>query len=136
MTNSERDRQSHPDTSRAPGKVGIFWIFKGELIHNSVPVTDGEEYGDFVNGLCGHCTYWPHVQRTRPETRHHEYEQVPRGRVVYRKHDDIFLVYGSERFVRNEAQKQLVLSAFGLAAAKTVFRADEHYGPVPGMLEE
>jgi hypothetical protein len=118
------------------GKVGIFWIFKGELIHEAVPVSKGDPYGDVLNGLTDHCTHWPHIQRARPATRAYEYEQVPRGRVLFRTTDATFLVYGSERFIRDEQQKRLVCIAFNLLADNTVFRADEHYGHVPGMIDE
>ncbi len=118
------------------GKVGIFWFFKGELIHDAVSVSQGDAYGDFVNGLTDHCTYWFHVQQAHPETRCYEYEQVPRGRVVFRMTDAMFLVYGSERFIRDECKKQAVCTAFDLPADSSIFRADEHYGRVPGMLDE
>ena len=136
MNETEKNHQLPPDPSAASPRVGIFWIFSGELICDSVPVADGEEYGDFVNGCSDHCTFWPRVQRARPETRPYAYEQVPRGRVVYRRPDATFCVYGSDRFVRNEADKQRVMSAFRLPPGKVTFRADEHYGWVPGMPEE
>jgi len=122
-------------TEQSP-QVGIFWILKGEIIRDSVPVSQGEEYGNCVNGLSDHCTFWPKIQRTRPETRHYGYDQVPRGRVVYRIPDNTFLVYGSERFVRSEDQKRLVLSAFDLGAATIMFLVGRHYAPIPGMIDD
>lgn len=118
------------------GRVGIFWIFKGALIQDTVPCSQGEEYGDFINGKSDHCTYWPGAQRRIPGTAQYEYDQVPRGRVVYRKKDGIFLVYGSEKFIQNEMQKGMVQAAFNLPKDKIIFKADEHYSPIPGMLDD
>ena len=118
------------------GEVGIFWFFRGEIFQASVPHTHGENYGDFVNGIADHCTFWRSIQRLLPAAERYSYDQVPRGRVVYRKRDDVYLVYGSAHFVRNEGQRHAVLEAFHLLDAKAIFREDEHYGDVPGMLEE
>jgi hypothetical protein len=76
---------------------------------------------------------WPSLQRRIPGARLYEYEQVPRGRVVYRITDATFLVYGSERFIHNDRQKETVLETFHLPRDRTVFKSDEHYGDVPGM---
>ncbi len=122
--------------SACVGEVGIFWFFKGNVISDSVSHSLGEEYGNFVNGRSDHCTFWPSIQRLSPEAAKYEYDQVPRGRVVYNRKDDRFFVYGSEKFVRNERQKGMVLSKFNLPPDKTFFRADEHYASIPGMLEE
>jgi hypothetical protein len=118
------------------GRVGIFWIFKGRVLADSVPPAEGEEYGEFVNGLSDHCNHWSTLQKQLPELRRYEYEQVPRGRVVYNTVADTFAVYGSERFVRNESQRAMILDSFQLPPDRTRFQADEHYGPVPGMLRD
>jgi hypothetical protein len=118
------------------GHVGIFWIYKKEVLADSVPWPEGESYGDHVNGLSDHYTYWPTLQRQQSELRRYEYEQVPRGRVVYNTKTATFTVLGSERFIRDEAQRAMVLEAFHLPPDQTRFKADEHYGPVPGMLRD
>ncbi len=81
-------------------------------------------------------THWPLIQREHPPTRSYEYDQVPRGRVIYSTRDDTYTVYGSKRFVANETQKAVVLSTFHLPPERMRFRSDEHYGSVPGMLDD
>jgi hypothetical protein len=120
----------------SPGHVGIFWINQTQVLADTVVWTGGESYGDFVNGLSDHCTHWATFQQQRPELRRYEYEQVPRGRVIYNTLTATFTVYGSERFIRDEAQRAIVLAAFHLPRNQTRFVADEHYGPVPGMLRD
>ncbi|MFM1920899.1 MAG: hypothetical protein RLZZ303_2533 [Candidatus Hydrogenedentota bacterium] len=117
------------------GRVGIFWVYKERILSNYVPWSEGERYGEFVNGLSDHCTYWATLQRQLPELRRFEYEQVPRGRVVYRTTDDTFLLYGSERFARDEIQQRRVMEDFQLVGKRVIVKPDEHYGPVLGMLE-
>jgi len=117
------------------GRVGIFWIYKGRILSDSVPWSEGECYGEFINGLSDPCTYWAKLQRQLPELRRYEYEQVPRGRVVYRTTDDTFLLYGSERFAHDEIQQRRVMEDFQLIGKRIIAKPDEHYGPVPGMLE-
>lgn len=119
------------------GQVGIFWFLErripyiGEgIIRESVPYTHGEEYGDFVNGWSAHVDFWPLVQRIL--TTNLEYDQVPRGRVVYSKRDGAFLVYGSKAFVANERQWGRILELFHLPEEKTLIRSDEHYELVKG----
>lgn len=140
MADLKRNSKNRPNVAKqnrliAIGEVGIFWLFKNELLKDSVPYTQGEEYGDFVNGKSDHCSYWMTIQRSNPAAAMYEYDQVPRGRVVYSKKDDKFIIYGSERFVRNDVQRGMVVTSFKLPLEKTVFRADEHYSSIAGMLE-
>jgi len=114
------------------GQVGIFWILDGhipqtgdDIIRESVPYTHGEEYGEFINGWSAHVDFWAVVQRIF--TTDLEYDEVPRGRVVYSKRDGTFLVYGSKGFVATERQWGRILELFNLPEQKTLIRSDEHY---------
>jgi len=125
------------DIVQGVGQVGIFWILDGhipqaddDIIRESIPYTHGEEYGDFINGWSAHVDFWALVQRVF--TTDLEYDEVPRGRVVYSKRDGTFLVYGSKAFVADEAQRARILMLFCLPENKTVFRSDEHYELVKG----
>jgi len=127
------------ERAKGVGEVGIFWFYRGDIQPVSIPHTLGEAYGEFVNGHWDHVTYWPQAQRRLrakySEIMKYDYEQVPRGRVIYRTSDGKFLIYGSQEFVMNEARKKQVLQAFHIPSGQAVFRADEHYGRVPGMSE-
>jgi hypothetical protein len=123
------------DVATPEGRVGIFWLYRGEIIADCVPWPEGDEYGEFMNGLSDHCTYWSAVQRRVPALRSYEYEQVPRGRVIYNTGNKSFTVLGNKRLLRDEDQQTLVLKEFQLSRKNSRFLFDEHYGPVPGMLE-
>jgi hypothetical protein len=118
------------------GEVGIFWIHEGFLIQSSIPYTEGKDYADFVNGSTDHCTSWYSAQRLRPKLRDYEYDQIPRGRVVFSRRDGKFHIYGSEEFVRNEEEKSMVLKAFSISADNAVFKSDEHYAIIECDLPE
>ena len=109
------------------GEVGIFWIYRGELIQESLPHVEGEVYGEFINGKSGHYEFWKSVQKRVPALRNYEYDEVPRGRVIFSKRDGKFHIYGSEQFVKNEEERNMVLKAFNIPEAEAVFRFDEHY---------
>lgn len=120
------------DIAAGVGQVGIFWIVGRSLpetddciIRESIPYTHGEEYGDFVNGWSAHVDFWEVVRRVCVTEL--EYDQVPRGRVVYSKRDNTFIVYGSKAFVADERQWRRILELFNLPEDRTRIRSDEHY---------
>ena len=124
------------DQADKAGSVGIFWFFRGEVITDAIPIAQGEEYGKFVNNPLSHHDFWNALRKKERRFSAYEYDQVPRGRVVYDKEEDRYLVYGSERFIQDEARKDLVCSIFHLVPNKTSFKADEHYRPIPGMIDD
>ena len=81
---------------------------------------EGEDSGDYVNGPAGHYTFWRNVQKVFPELRAYEYDQVPRGRVVYSKAEQRFFIYGSKQFVRSATQKNSVLGRFNIPESQAV----------------
>jgi hypothetical protein len=67
-------------TKKQP-RVGIFWLFKGRLILDSTPVSQGEAYGGNVGHATAHIDYWSRLQERGEVPREVEYEEFPRGRV-------------------------------------------------------
>ncbi len=110
------------------GEVGIWWFYNGDLIKSSIPLTEGVEYGDFINGLTDH---YPFLERVRMYYNRvlsgYEYEEIPRGRVVYNKTTETFVVYTSARLIKDKNLRSLVLRKFKLPATATQFIQDAHY---------
>jgi hypothetical protein len=71
-------------------KVGIFWLFKGKLIIDSTPLSDAEPYGDSLGHAIGHIDHWAVLQKRAAVPSEVEYEEPPRGRVVYDKREARF----------------------------------------------
>lgn len=71
-------------------RVGIFWLtpdLEAILVARSIPVENGERYGDFMISPLDHYSEWEHLAaqgmlRAIPSSLRSDYETVPRGRVV------------------------------------------------------
>ena len=67
-------------------EVGIFWIDdSGTMFADSVSLPDAEDSGAFKDYGNSHYVMWAKAVRTNPKWSGKEYEQIPRGRVVYKK---------------------------------------------------
>jgi len=114
--------------ARTSGEVGIFWfITSTEILQDSVPLSEGHDDGDFINGPSGHYVYWESLKTCIPSLIGIEYDRVPRGRVIYSKLDGTFLVYGSKAMMSDRKMRQLILNDFSLEASNVRFIADDHY---------
>ena len=113
-------------------QVGIFWIYRGQLILKAVPLQDGLDDGDFINGPEDHLSYWDTVRRTRPALRSVEYDAVPRGRVLYKKAEGQCYVY-MDKVLHHEDVKTMLRHHFALPA-ETPFYTDIHYTTTPADL--
>jgi len=109
-------------------EVGIFWIDSdGTMFADSVSLTDAEDSGGFKDYGSSHYVMWAKAVRANPKWKGLEYEQIPRGRVVYKKDPKKpeFIVYmdkGSSKF------KAKVIRRFNLPAGSVRFDfSDEHY---------
>jgi len=119
---------------RPQPKVGIFWVFRGRLLTAACSVDDGVECDGAVNSPHDHVDYWKVLQRQHPKLRALEYEQVPRGRVVFRRKAQRFCVYLDERLLTSALQQRL-RKAFDLPSSRTRFESDPHYVTDRGKLE-
>jgi hypothetical protein len=63
--------------------VGIFWIVGGKLLIDSSALSEAEAYGDFKTHSDDHIVVWEKLQRKGVAPAAMEYEEAPRGRVVY-----------------------------------------------------
>jgi hypothetical protein len=106
--------------------VGIFWFYRGRLLKSAVSVVNGLPYGDAVHSQTDHVTFWPEVQRRIRKLQHVEYEEVPRGRIVYHRSESRYCVY-MDRKLHKPRIKQLLLREFSLPKRFTSFLTDPHY---------
>jgi hypothetical protein len=130
-----------PNIAKSPS-VGIFWgIFKGSdqhlfLINENMALAEAEAYGDFLTYPHGHLEAWEYL-RTRDlsaiqrlglptELLHREYEDFPRGRVVYSVLADEFTIYADKKLHMPLVINAIVI-AFSLNQRVWVLRSDGHY---------
>jgi hypothetical protein len=117
-----------------PSCVGIFWVFEGKLLAYTCAPAEGIQNEWSINGQHDHVDYWPTFQRQHPNLRNVEYEDVPRGRVLFLKKTSTFCVYMDKR-LHKPAIKKLILAGFNLPPKLTKFLTDPHYTTDPDDLD-
>jgi len=110
----------------ANSKVGIFWGYNGNILAGSTLVKDAVADGFFVNFAFGHDKYWNTIQKNCPELKLYEYDEIPRGRVIFSKEENVFLVY-MDRVLFSDEFKLQILKEFDLHQSQTRFGKDAHY---------
>ena len=109
-------------------ELGIFWIDEsGAMFAEGVSLRDSEDYGDFRVFSGTHYDLWEKAVRANPRWQDLEYEDIARGRVVYKKDPKKpeFVVYMPKKLVKF---KNKVISRFNLPSGHiTVDTSDEHY---------
>lgn len=120
--------------------VGIFWFVRdgdrSSMIFDRTPVAIAETYGDFATHAKGHYRFWEALKRRGsaslkrsgiPEApAWFEYEEFPRGRVVYNRPTKRFTVYIDAK-LRKAGFLLLIELAFGLTRGSYDIAGDEHY---------
>lgn len=115
--------------------VGIFWQVESSLVVERTPLSEAEPYGECLTHAGGHYDRWENWQRLGaaglraaglPEAiAFSEYDDWPRGRVVFDSEALRFMLYADRRLQRPEIVARLV-EAFGLSTADVVVRCDPH----------
>jgi hypothetical protein len=121
--------------------VGIFWgVPRSDgtvaIVVDAVVLDEAEPYGDFLTHPRGHYEVWEAWRNLRksdladlgiPETiRAGEYEEFPRGRVVYEPQTRQFTIYADRKLQTENLLKRIAL-ALGLESQRWIIRSDAHY---------
>jgi hypothetical protein len=107
--------------------VGIFWLFKGELIFDVTPVSSAESYGECVGHAKSHIAFWTELQRAGVISLDTEYEEPPRGRVVHNVRTGQYIVYADKCIRAKPAVVRRIIRDFSLPTELTVVTGDVHY---------
>jgi hypothetical protein len=143
-----RPSSSTPD-ERAPAppaspQVGFFWFIgrRGQwrLVAEGLRLDAAERYGEHLTHPGGHYDHWTALAaRGRrwlqangfpDEIAVHDYEDFPRGRIVYDLTGNRFIVYVDPR-LRSRALLARLVDRFGLSGQTVVVRLDAHYRASP-----
>ena len=106
--------------------IGIFWIVNNRIDGLKEPVENGEDYGDTVQPSCDHFTYWDEFVLRYPKLKLMEYDEIPRGRVVYDKKKNCFVILSSYTVLNNKELIKSICQFYGLEG-NVELRWDEHY---------
>jgi hypothetical protein len=98
-------------TPRETPHVGIFWVLQTpeaetRLLTAGCPLDQAEPYGDCLTYGPGHYETWAHWRRDRTVepalralVRSYEYEDWPRGRIVFDRSRDLFIIYADRKLL-------------------------------------
>jgi hypothetical protein len=125
------------------GKVGPFWVVESDgqvgIIALTVPLKQAEPYGDMLTVGTGHLDYWSRLARRGTRALREagiptapiwsEYEEWPRGRVMYDRTAWPFIIRADRRLHR-PAFIRLIVDRFGIAADNATILPDDHYWSV------
>lgn len=128
-----QDRQRRQAALKQAGapEVGIFWFIqasgeKPKLVGDGTPLPEAEDYGNFKTHPRDHYSMWNALRRHLGNPFGiDEYEDWPRGRIVYDSTRALFVVY-ADRQLLNDTAKREILNYFRLPP-KVTFSTDAHY---------
>jgi hypothetical protein len=107
--------------------VGIFFKIANDFLIDSVPVEEGEPYGDALQ-YGGHYDFHDSLHPTVPLERRfkgHDYDNYPRGRVVYFPKRNEFTLYADPCLTPDDINR--IIDLFSLDGQSVEVTADEHY---------
>jgi hypothetical protein len=119
-------------------RLGIFWLIehphgKVQLISASCPLDQAEEYGDHLTFGPGHYDLWEKWRtdiKAAPALRTivdlFEYESWPRGRIVYDRPRDRFIIYADRKLLIPPFIRQ-IQARFHLPPERVETATDDHY---------
>jgi hypothetical protein len=118
--------------------LGIFWLVQtsngeAKLLAAGCPLDEAEAYGDCLTYSPGHYKTWAQWRRDgtldpalRALVRAYEYEDWPRGRIVFDRSRDLFILYADRKLLTPEMIARIA-SQFHLPAERTEVQSDFHY---------
>jgi len=108
-------------------KVGIFWLVGGKLMVDVTPTSHAETYGECLGHAKGHFEYWTELQHAGVISQNTEYEDPPRGRVVFNVRTRKYILYADKCIRKKSKVVRKILRDFGLPEDGTILSSDEHY---------
>ena len=116
--------------------VGIFWNVLGVLVVDRSTLDEAEPYGECITHAAGHYDRWQEWQMLGGSQRTKagypdliastEYDEWPRGRIVYEVPARCFIIYADRRLQQPDVITALK-SIFGLDQSNVIVRSDSHY---------
>jgi hypothetical protein len=107
--------------------IGVFWIFENKIFLETQKLEDIKSMNGFKDSDLSHYKVWDKVKNQHPKFYLYEYEDIPRGRVVYNIEENQFIIYCNKNTLKEEISKRLILDKFQLLSENSIFKEDEHY---------
>lgn len=117
--------------------IGIFWMVDGRVFGERTTISEASQS---VNGLMDsdatHVASWSKHYQFRDhnsELAQYDYQDLPRGRVLYQMNKQRFLVY-LDKALMNKKNKAAIAEYFGFAMQRADWKSDLHYTTDPAAL--
>jgi hypothetical protein len=110
-----------------PTKVGIFWVVRGNLVTVGVAVSEATGYGEYTIYEPSHYDKWRELQRDDVVPRECEYEEFPRGRVMFNRSTETYLLLADRCILGNKRLLGQIMAEMHLPRNRTVTDTDGHY---------
>ena len=116
-----------PSQIKPEPRVGIFWVFGGQLILDSTPISLAEPYSEAMTHPRSHIEYWTELQCRGAVSQDIEYDDPPRGRVVCFPNEKRFVLYADRCILTRKNFVRRIMALFNLPSSRTKTSTDEHY---------
>jgi hypothetical protein len=117
-------------TASSP-EVGIWWLYQGFVIQYSVPYREIPDPDDLICVDIEHVKSWPKVQQAYskdyPDILKEQYDSIPRGRVWFKRSNNMFLITCSQEMYLKDNDLEKVKTAFALPDKRVSVKVDKQY---------
>jgi len=111
-------------------KIGVFWFFDGQVFGETTEFTEAQQSVlGLLDSEATHAAVWEkhsHFKSAKPILAHFEYQDIPRGRVLYQLSKRRFLVY-LDKTLMNKKAKSAIAGYFGFTPQLADWKSDLHY---------
>jgi hypothetical protein len=104
------------------------WLLGERLILDASPLSAAEPYSECLTHHASHIDYWTAQQRIGVLPRDIEYEEPPRGRVVYKTKTQRFQLYADRCILKRKSEVSRIMKAMSLPPKLTDVGTDGHFG--------
>ena len=108
-------------------QVGIFWRIRRRLVVDTTPLSAAEPYGYCLTHPHGHFSAWTDLQQSGQVPKDVEYEEPPRGRVLFDKRRGRFVLLADRCILRHRGIVSSILTRLHLPPERTDLNTDAHY---------
>jgi hypothetical protein len=112
--------------------IGIFWVHHRKIIAFGELVDTVTEIGGYKDSDLAHADMWTDVVKRHGKLAGKEYWAIPRGRVVFRAREKLFVIFASSSVITDDRLTANIMEAFHLPPLQCRFFSDPHYDP-PGV---
>ncbi|MHA3053676.1 hypothetical protein [Acinetobacter sp. ANC 4640] len=109
-------------------KIGIFWFYKNQIfgVSHEFDINSSDSLG-MIDSPYNHVSYWNKLRNKLPELRNIEYEDVPRGRVIFDKNKNKLIIYLDKKLLVKSKVSEICNFFDAEYGINAILRLDPHY---------